>query len=153
MQFDRRKNRRFTDADLEELLSRGHIKARQSFGAPVESKPDPPRQAKMRNIRIVVDGESFDSKREYARYCQLQMLEKKGIITGLRRQVPFVLAPPVKLSGRTKPALKYTADFVYKENGKTIVEDTKSPPSRDTAYMIRKHLMMWQHGIEIRETF
>lgn len=91
----------------------------------------------------------FDSKREAERYCALVMLERAGQITDLQRQVAFVLAPPVKLAGRTKPALRYVADFVYTERGNRVVEDAKGV--RTEAYRIKRHLLMSVHGIEIRE--
>lgn len=46
-------------------------------------------------------------------------------------------------------AVKYKADFVYKENGETVVEDTKGVKTKD--YIIKRKLMLWVHGISIRE--
>ena len=104
------------------------------------------------NSKVVVDGEKFDSKREYRRYCELKLLEKHGTISKLERQVRFVLAPSVVLQGKTKPALRYFADFTYTMDEKMIVEDAKSPHLReDPRYRIKKHLMMSVHGIEIQE--
>jgi hypothetical protein len=104
------------------------------------------------NKKLIVDGEKFDSGREYKRYLELKLLEKYGEISELKRQVPFILAPAVKLSGRTKPALRYFADFTYMLGGELIIEDAKSPHLReDPRYRIKKHLMMSVHGIEIRE--
>ena len=52
----------------------------------------------------------------------------------VERQVPFVLAPPVKIAGekRARPALRYTADAAYGEvkSGKYVVEDCKGVPVR-----------------------
>lgn len=149
-----KRSHRLSEADLEHLLSRGNLKrAGETPAKTALQQLAPGKPNKMRNQRIAVNGEAYDSKKEYQRHCDLLMLERAGAVIGLRRQVAFEIAPPVVLSGRKKPALRYTADFVYQERGTgLVVEDVKSPASRDTAYMIRKHLMMSVHGIEIKET-
>ena len=50
-----------------------------------------PRKSKYRAKPQVVDGERFDSKGELKRWRELQLLEKAGEISGLRRQVPIQL--------------------------------------------------------------
>lgn len=102
---------------------------------------------KYRNRRIVVNGVKFDSTLEYRRYRYLSLLEKSGAITGLKRQVKYVLIP--KKEGRR--AVKYVADFEYIEDGKKVVEDCKSEATKTQAYRIKKKLMSEIHGIEIRE--
>ena len=110
-----------------------------------------PGPRKYLNKTAVVDGIKFDSKREARRYGQLKLLARTGQITDLRLQVPFILAPSVKYAKatRAKPALKYTADFVYTADGRQVVEDAKGVKTE--AYVVRKHLMMSVHGIEIQE--
>jgi len=104
------------------------------------------------NHKVVINGEKFDSQREYSRYCQLRLEECAGAISGLCRQVTFILAPPVFLDGRKKPALRYVADFVYVRGEKRIIEDAKSPHlKKEPRYRIKKHLMMSVHNIEIQE--
>lgn len=101
------------------------------------------------------DGISHDSKREASRWLELVALEKTGVISGLKRQVAFELAPSVKLQGdkRRKPALKYVCDFTYYENGKFIVEDVKAPFIRkETIFRMKQHLMKSVHGLDIRFT-
>ena len=39
------------------------------------------------------NGEIFDSSKEYRRFCELQLLERAGKISGLKRQVTFELIP------------------------------------------------------------
>ncbi len=105
---------------------------------------------KYSNQPTVVDGLQFASKREASRYSVLRMLERAKRISDLRTQVPYELAPAVKLNGRRKPALRYVADFVYRdEAGQLVVEDVKAV--RTTAYRIKQHLMATVHGIEITE--
>ena len=92
------------------------------------------------------DGQVFDSHMEYHRWCELRLLERAGRITDLRRQVIYELIP--KQDGER--ACNYVADFVYNEDGKQVVEDAKG--HKTEAYKIKKKLMLWVHGIKIKET-
>lgn len=69
--------------------------------------------------------DSFDSKGEAKRWAQLNLLQRAGHISELRRQVPF----PLMTVGRQGLATKfadYIADFVYVENGERVIEDSKA---------------------------
>ena len=101
---------------------------------------------KYHSVQTVVDGIVFPSRKEAARYQELRLSEKAGIISDLRTQVPYELIPKC---GRNR-AIKYIADFVYTENGKTVVEDCKG--MRTEVYRIKKKMMRFIKGIEIRET-
>lgn len=117
--------------------------------------------SKYHAIKITIDGNTFDSRKEYRRFCELSLLQRAGAITDLQRQVEFVLIPAqrepdtigvrggVKKGKTLELAVKYVADFVYRENGKTIVEDTKGFKTKD--YIIKRKLMLWVHGIRIKE--
>ena len=104
-------------------------------------------KAEKRNI----DGKSYDSHKEAHRHCELVMLQKAGIITELQEQVVFELIPKqYDESGKLlERACKYKADFVYKQNGITVVEDTKGTRTKD--YSIKRKLMLYIHGIRIKE--
>ena len=105
----------------------------------------------------------FDSKREARRDTQLRLLEAAGEIKDLQRQVKFELIPPQREPDRTGPrggiirgktierAVDYIADFVYTDakTGETIIEDTKGMRTKD--YIIKRKLMLYIHGIRIRE--
>ena len=119
---------------------------------------------KYKNQKVVVDGIQFDSKKEANRWLKLKDLERYGRITDLQRQVKFTLVPAIReVVGYTKKgkpiercverAVTYTADFVYKNSaGETIVEDTKSYiTAKDNTYVIKRKLMRYVHGIELRE--
>jgi len=94
--------------------------------------------------KTVVDGITFDSKREAARYKQLRVMERAGHIHDLRLQVSLPLnVNDVKLG-------KYIADFVYTEDGCEIVEDVKGV--RTAVYRLKKKLVRALYGVEIRET-
>ena len=117
------------------------------------------------NKKITVDGVTFDSKKEYLRWCELCLLEKAGHITDLQRQVKYELIPAQyeeyeryseKTGKRLKNGLRcvekecsYIADFVYKQDGKTVVEDTKG--CKTDKYIIKRKMMLYFHGIRILE--
>jgi len=106
------------------------------------------RRVKYNNVKTVIDGIKFDSKKEAKRYTELQLLAHQNLISDLRLQVPFVLAPSVVIGGRKKPAIRYIADFVYYDKGKQVIEDVKGVLT--DVFRIKRHLMMVQ-GNEIRE--
>ena len=117
------------------------------------------RTAKYRNEKVIVNGISFDSRKEARRYKELALLEQVGSITGLQRQVKFVLIPAQREKGPNgklhvvEHECSYVADFVYvdTETGKTVVEDVKSPATRTKAYIIKRKLMRYIHHIAICE--
>lgn len=102
------------------------------------------------------------SKREHYRAQQLRLMERAGLISDLREQVPYVLIPAQygecgkDFKGRTSRVLleracSYIADFVYTDTatGQTVVEDTKG--FRTKEYIIKRKLMLHVHGIRIKE--
>jgi hypothetical protein len=105
---------------------------------------------KYHSQKMVVDGINFDSKKEAQRWCELRLLERAGVIQNLQRQVKYTLIPSQKVDGRSaERECAYIADFVYTEKGETVVEDTKGFRTPD--YVIKRKLMLWVHGISIRE--
>ena len=92
------------------------------------------------------DGQRFDSVKEYHRWGCLRLLERAGVIKDLKRQVKFELIPRI---GNDR-ACNYIADFTYMEDGKLVVEDCKG--MKTDVYKIKKKLMLWVHGIRIKET-
>ena len=103
------------------------------------------------NRKTVVDGITFDSKKEATRYAELKLLQRAGEIFDLQRQVPFTLIPKQTRDGKVveRPCV-YKADFVYKEkDGTEVVEDTKGMRTKE--YVIKRKLMLWQFGIVVRE--
>lgn len=105
---------------------------------------------KYHSKKVTYNGETFDSKKEYRRFCELSLLERAGTITDLQRQVKYELLPSQRIDGKVveRPVF-YVADFRYQQDGKTVVEDTKGMKTRD--YIIKRKLMLWVHGIRIRE--
>lgn len=113
------------------------------------------------------DGTVFDSRKEARRWQQLRLLESRGEIQDLKRQVEYELVPNQyeiveRYSDKTGKRLKdekrlaerrvcYVADFVYTKDGEIVVEDTKSPVTRTKDYIIKRKLMRHIHGIVIQE--
>jgi hypothetical protein len=119
---------------------------------------------KYKNKKVVIDGMAFDSKKEANRYLELSLLEKAGAIQNLQRQVKFVLIPAQRepntvgkrggvIKGKViEREVSYVADFVYKKDRRTVVEDVKSPITRKEAtYILKRKLMLHVHGIRITE--
>ena len=106
--------------------------------------------AKYGNRKIIRDGIEFDSIKECQRYCELKLMQRAGVISDLQLQVSFELIPSQRIDGKVvERAVNYVADFVYQQNGLKVVEDTKGMRTKD--YIIKRKLMLWVHGIRIRE--
>lgn len=97
----------------------------------------------------------YDSKKEYYRSNELKLLQKAGEISNLQEQVGYELIPSQwKVENGKKKcierAVKYIADFQYTDRfGNIVVEDTKG--FRTESYKIKKKLMLYIHGINIKE--
>ena len=108
--------------------------------------------SKYGNRKTTVDGVTYDSAKEARRGAELRLMERAGLISNLCAQVKYVLIPAQKRNGKViERAATYTADFVYTENGQTVVEDVKSPATRTDVYRLKKKLMLWEFGIEVKE--
>lgn len=105
---------------------------------------------KYHSKRTECDGIMFDSKREATHYAFLKELEKMGEIRDLRRQVKYLLIEGKRWSnGKKHRDTYYIADFVYRQNGKEVVEDVKGYQTR--VYKLKKELMKDRYNIEIKE--
>ena len=122
---------------------------------------------KYKSKSIIIDGIVFQSKKEGRRWTELRMLERAGEITNLQRQVPYLLIPEQRApstdvykkgsrAGQPKPGpvlerrVVYIADFVYQENGETVVEDAKGMRTKE--YVLKRKMMLYRYGIRIKET-
>lgn len=104
--------------------------------------------------KVHFGGETYDSKHEFQRGQQLQSLLQSGKISNLQRQVKFELLPAQRdENGKCiERACHYVADYVYEQDGKTIVEDCKSPATRTAEYVVKRKLMLLKYGIRVVET-
>lgn len=108
---------------------------------------------KFNNKKVTIPGRTFDSRKEYNRYCELLLLERGGYISDLKLQVKYVVIPAQKdESGKVlERECSYIADFVYfdQKAQRTVVEDAKGFKTKD--YIIKRKLMLERYGIRIRE--
>lgn len=113
------------------------------------------RTSKYSNRKVrTSDGIIHDSQKEANRWQELKLMEKAGLIKDLKRQVKFTLIPAqyTSLNGKRKLVERecyYKADFVYQEDGQTVVEDVKGMKTRD--YIIKRKLMLYILHIKIKE--
>lgn len=117
---------------------------------------------KYRAKRTEVDGISFASKKEAARYVELKLLEKAGKIEQLELQPRFPLyaqstsgylvrAARTAVDPKLLKIGEYRADFKYRD-GRTVpyvVEDVKG--FRTDLYKWKKKHVEAQYGITVRE--
>jgi len=93
--------------------------------------------SKYKAIKTTIDNIKFDSKKEANRYCELKLLLLAKEISDLQMQVKYELLPKQK----DERAINYIADFVYKENGKTIVEDVKGFCTNE--YILKRKMLKY----------
>jgi hypothetical protein len=125
---------------------------------------------KYRNKKVTKNSITYASRKEARRHSELLLLERAGAIQNLQTQVKFELIPAqyetvetgefYKIGAKKgQPKMKqicleqsvdYYADFVYYENGKKVVEDSKGYRTDD--YKIKRKLMLYVHGIKIKES-
>lgn len=121
--------------------------------AAMRDNPRVRQRRKYANVPTTIGELKFDSAAEANRWQELQLIAKAGHIRDLRRQVPYDLIPAQKRpSGGTERACRYVADFVYAEapSWRTVVEDVKGFATPE--YRIKRKLLLWLHGIEVKET-
>lgn len=119
------------------------------------------------NTKKVVDGITFDSKREADAYVYLKVLQEKGAISDLQVHPKWELQPKMteqyvehlKTKDRVKErtiqqAITYTADFSFYHNGEFVCVDIKiSKYLLPKEYSLKKKMMRYVHGIIITEIY
>jgi hypothetical protein len=123
--------------------------------------------------------DGYASKKEAKRAAELRLMEQSGQIKNLQEQKRFVLVPAVyeTESGKLvkdwaeKPkkelerqygklkilerSLAYVSDFVYEQDGETVVEDVKGYKKSNAAvyriFVAKRKLMLHEYGIRVRE--
>ena len=97
-------------------------------------------------IKCEYKGIKFASKKERDRYIDLEFLVLGKKITHLEVHPRFDLMVNGQKIGR------YTADFRYRENEVTVVEDVKSKATKTRDYMLRKKILAtYDPPIHIKE--
>ena len=111
--------------------------------------------SKYQNKKIVIDGITFDSKKEAKVYGELKLLKQAGEIKDFTRQQSFELIPSQYeiINGKKKcveKPVQYKADFVVEHlDGEKSVVDAKG--MRTPIYVIKRKLMRYLHKINIKE--
>lgn len=107
---------------------------------------------KFNNRTVEGSNLKFASKREALVYLELKELEEKGLISGLKLQVPFTF----EVNGKplnyveSRRQIKYIADFTFLDSKKNLrVWDAKGV--RTQVFLMKKALMFHVNGIEIEE--
>jgi hypothetical protein len=109
------------------------------------------RTHKYNAVKTTVDGHTFDSKAEAARYSELRLLERAGVISNLELQPSFELQPPFRdAQKRLHRAIVYVADFAYDEEGKCICEDVKGVATKEFSIKWKMAIRQYPH-IEFRK--
>lgn len=124
---------------------------------------------KYNNTKVEFDNIKFDSKREMKRYLVLKEAQDNGIITDLELQPKYELIPAIreeyikhlktkdKVDTRTvQLAITYTADFRYKKDDVTVVEDVKASPNMaalDKAFLLKEKMFRYFFGFPIKRVY
>lgn len=112
------------------------------------------RTNKYGNHKTVVNDIKFDSKKEAERYQVLMQKLEVGEISDLKCQHSFTLQEAFisPLTGERVQAIKYLADFTYRDSDKNmVIEDVKSAITRENAVYKLKKKMMIDKGYVITE--
>lgn len=98
------------------------------------------KKSKYNNLKTIIDGIVFASRKESQRYALLKVLKDKGEVISFERQVPYVLTA----------GIKYILDFrVLWKDQSTSYEDVKG--FRTDIFKLKKKLMKHCHNIDITE--
>ncbi len=132
-----------SNEQLEALKTKGLVKKKTLSNTAIK-------ESKFKNKKTIIDGITFDSKKESQRYSTLKALQDSGKIKDLQMQVKYrIVIDSYKIC-------TYIADFSYKDLTTflqpTIVEDVKSEYTKKMPiYRLKKKLMLAVFGIEIKE--
>lgn len=101
--------------------SRRFLAKKAETTAKLQSELAAKRPSKYRSIKVTVNGRTFHSKKEAARYGELILLEKAGEISQLTCQPRY----PMVVNGHK--VCTYVGDFAYlSREGLPVTEDVKS---------------------------
>lgn len=106
--------------------------------------------SKYGNKKTIIDGITFDSKKESERYLVLKDMLMHDEIEDLQLQPKFLLQDSFKYNGKTEKKIYYIADFTYKREGKLVVEDVKG--KKTDVYKLKRKLFLYKYtDIDFRE--
>ena len=108
------------------------------------------RYSKYKNVKVVIDGIKFDSKKEARRYEELKLLQLGGKVSNLELQPKFELQMGFRdiNTGKKERAINYIADFQYRDEvGNLIVEDVKG--MKTDVYKLKRKMFLAKYQDEI----
>ena len=106
---------------------------------------EPPKKSKYGNVKVVIDGHTFASKKESERYLYLKNSMQQGWISKLTLQPKFILQQKfIDRTGITHQEISYVADFEYlDQNSNDIVEDVKG--MKTDVYKLKKKMLLLRY--------
>ena len=119
--------------------SRKRFPLRSNFTFTTHLKQFGLKQSKYKNKPVEADGKRFDSIKECNRYWELKALYDKGTIKNLTLQPVF----------KFPTGFSYWGDFMYRYNGKVVVEDVKGYET-DVFKLKKKCMGYFYPDIELR---
>ena len=148
--------------DLARLGPNAQKQVLQKLGAQQRQRENKGKKPNKYNAKpsdvVMPDGtvRRFSSEKEANRFRELQMMEKAGIISDLRCQVPYILIPYQKHEdGKTEQPCRYIADFVYHDGEREVVEDVKGYTDPKSAayklFTVKRKLTLYVWGTRIKE--
>jgi hypothetical protein len=125
---------------------------RQAWTDSILQREQARKRSKYGATKVVVDGLSFDSKKEAGRWRELVLMQHAGQITDLRRQVEFPLKAQTDADMAGVTVGSYVADATYWRDGRLVVEDVKSAATRRIAlYRLKAKIFEANYGYAILE--
>ena len=102
--------------------------------------------SKYKAKKVIVDGITFDSKKEARRYQELKLLERAGVIKDLSLQPNFLLQDKFQYKEKTERKIEYIADFQYYviKDKKWVIEDVKG--YKTDVYKLKRKLFLKRYG-------
>ncbi len=115
------------------------------------------RKSKYGNVKTIIDGHTFDSKKEAKWYINYKSLVADGHICDLKLQPEFVLQEAfTDNQGNKHRAITYKADFAFFEwgSGEVVVDVKSSKTFKTEVYRIKKKLLLAKYrDIVFREVY
>jgi hypothetical protein len=108
----------------------------------------PKKRGKYGAVKTEIDGFTFASKHEAARYVDLKAQQERRLISGLELQPTYPLTV-VNPQGVTVRVASYVGDFRYQRDGRTILEDAKGWATE--TYKLKRKWVEALYGIEVVE--
>lgn len=115
-----------------------------------------PTRNKYNNKKTVVDGITFDSKKEADYYIQLKVLKQMNKIRDFKMQQKYILQEGFEKDGVKHRPITYIADFVILHwgGGIEVIDIKPSKQYQTQVYKLKKKLFEYKHPeLKIKEVY